>query len=1211
MEDRMLESDNNRNLLVIKASAGSGKTYRLAQEYIRHLLFTRAEDGTLMPRRTAGDTRQLNAHRQLLAITFTNKATDEMKERIVAELYNLSQPDTRSDYLAGFIDETGLSEDAMRDLARQALNELLFDYSYFNVSTIDSFFQTILRNFARELDRDFNYDIQLEEDYAVRVAVHKFLLALGREGMPTQVNDWVQDYQRHLIRGDAERKNWKFFDDGGDLNKFAKQINTELFRDSMEDIRKYLGRVEDGVFRPDFSRIRRFEHSMAEVVKRIEDEVQLTMDELKAALQPLASTLWTGRSFHSFMAKDGTEPLPKKSWEEITEKKVLNQFGKNKPDEVTVNRLMDLVARHFRAREEIGFFRHIRDNLGLLGMLAMIDLFLEDYRHETNTILIGDTNELIGTVLASGSDFVYERVGTTIAHFMIDEFQDTSSKQYENFKELIRESLSHKHFNMLIGDAKQSIYRFRNVDPTVFRDKVERDFGPYITDGRQPSDDDADGSQPSSVNYRSSRHIIDFNNRLFVFMRNLFGDRPTVVSTYADIVQAMPDNIDNDKVPGYVRLMTGNYRGCLNDPLVATTLPPDFEQPAGDDADVDVLTVLPGYLLKLHERYDWKSIGILVNKNKEGDKIVDCILNYNKRTTGEKINIVSGESLLLNNSPIIRRIIAMLRFIDISQYGAVEEDADDTDERDSLARRIAAKRESDRRLYTSLSRFIKALADHPDASPRENGLLLSQSLATTTPDEEDLSRDDLLEHLLPPAGELTTLVSIVETIIAHFKNDQASASGGKRGDVDREAAFLLAFQDAVMQFSSMRNGGSVREFLKYWDEKKGTLAVNSASNDDAIEIMSIHKAKGLEFDCVVIPYADWELDGNSRERAYWMPRGVFRDVLHSLDDETYQQLDVDDVPPLLHVDKASTVNLFNDRRLGAQASAFVAKQVDDVLIDNLNKTYVAMTRPRSELHVFAKGKDSSVAGPLAQFASQGGALAPMAMVQDWYEMGVPPTRDDFEALREAKRRAKALKPGRDTRREVSHEIIGGYTVNDVPVQLQVNVENASSPRIKAGIRLHSLLSQIRDRNDVDRVIASGIKHGTITDDPSDPCSIDSINSHVRGPIMADAGRVAAWFDPVNKVYSERTITSASDSLWDEDGIENLRPDRIIRRPDGTMLVIDYKSGNRCDKDYLSKMNRYIAKLRLIFPGVPIAGRIWYVTHDLILDEKGQKMKVQD
>ena len=178
----MMEKNDNhsRNLLVIKASAGSGKTYRLALEYIRHLLFT-TSDGSdhLVARRAAGDTRPLNAHRNLLAITFTNKATDEMKERIVAELYRLSQPGVKSDYLADFMQESQLNEPAVRSLARLALNELLFDYSNFNVSTIDSFFQTILRNFARELDRDFNYDIQLDEDYAVRVAVHNFLLSLG------------------------------------------------------------------------------------------------------------------------------------------------------------------------------------------------------------------------------------------------------------------------------------------------------------------------------------------------------------------------------------------------------------------------------------------------------------------------------------------------------------------------------------------------------------------------------------------------------------------------------------------------------------------------------------------------------------------------------------------------------------------------------------------------------------------------------------------------------------------------------------------------------------------------------------------------------------------------------------------------------------------------------------------------------------------------
>ena len=222
-------TDNTpRNLLVMKASAGSGKTYRLALEYIRHLLFTVADDRvTLIPRRPKGDTRQLNAHRQLLAITFTNKATDEMKQRIVNELYRLSQPGLKSDYLEGFVDESHLDEDTVRGLVRQALNELMLDYSNFNVSTIDSFFQSILRNFARELDRDFNYDIQLEEDYAVRVAVHNFLLSLGKDGKPSQIDKWVQDYQRHLLRGDAESKSWKFFDDAGSciwLNRESRRL---------------------------------------------------------------------------------------------------------------------------------------------------------------------------------------------------------------------------------------------------------------------------------------------------------------------------------------------------------------------------------------------------------------------------------------------------------------------------------------------------------------------------------------------------------------------------------------------------------------------------------------------------------------------------------------------------------------------------------------------------------------------------------------------------------------------------------------------------------------------------------------------------------------------------------------------------------------------------------------------------------------------------
>ena len=1195
--------DHQRNLLVIKASAGSGKTYRLAKEYIRHLLFTIGTDGkTLVPRRGSRGEALVNAHRQLLAITFTNKATDEMKQRIVDELYRLSRPDDESDYLDDFMRESGLDEDELRNMSRLALNELLFDYSNFNVSTIDSFFQTILRNFARELDRDFNYDIQLEEKYAVRVAVHNFLLSLGREGHLSQVDQWVKEYQNHLIHGDVKKKRWKFFDDGGELLDFAMQINNELFRSRMDDIRSYLGSVDqEGVYRSDFSKIRQFKHLMHDAVQQTEESIQDGLSQLRDALAPFDGVM--KYSLKNWYAKGELVPLTD-TLQDADEDKIRTQFTKgNVPDDVTVERIYGLVRRHFMIRTTADFLKHIENNLGLLGMLAMIDLFLEEYRHESNSILISDTNELIGAVLESGSEFVYERVGTTISHFMIDEFQDTSTKQYENFRGLLSESLSNGNFNMLIGDAKQSIYRFRNADLSVFREKVANDFRQDITGG-EPLDSSQSGKLPTSTNYRSSRHIIEFNNGLFEFMRDAYQEFPTVVDTYADVEQAMPGDIDERKLPGYVRLITDNYRLLLNDEDIKAAMPDGFN--TEEDNDVDVLTVLPGYLLKLHQRFDWGQIGILVNKNKEGNKVVDCILEYNKNTTGEKISIISGESLLLNNSPIIRRIIAMLRFIDISQYGVDEEsETDETSGEDNPAlKAFNEKRKSDQRLYTALNEFIKAVSHHPEATPLENGTLLAQSLTDIMTDEEtadDRSQfEQMLTRLLPKDGELTTLVSIIETIIAQLKSDETGTS-----DVDSETVFLMALQDEVLRFSSMRNGGSVREFLKYWDEKKGSLAVSSAETNNAINIMSIHKAKGLEFDCVILPYANWEIDDNSREDSYWMPQEAFLDALASLP-VGKQAVDAAIVPPMLHVNKKQVISLNGYGLLQGRAKAFVEKQQADVLIDNMNKTYVAMTRPCTELHIFAQGGDITVAPLLIEFATS--QMTPVEGCAGWFEKGCMSTREEMLALRE-----KNARCGQDLDQEPNHEqqYITGYTAGAIPKGLLVKVEHASGKQIKAGLRIHSLLSAVNDRDDIDRVIAQGVKHGVITTDPDDLCNLDNVKKHVRQPMMDQGNPVHAWFDPANKVYSERTITSASHSLWDDDGVENLRPDRIIRRPDGTLIVIDYKSGERRDKKYCAQVKRYIAKLHAIFPGTPITGRIWYITLNTILDESGKELNMNE
>ena len=1211
--------DHKRNLLVIKASAGSGKTYTLAKEYIKHLLFSTSEDGTdrIVPRRHQGDTRPLNAHRLLLAITFTNKATDEMKSRIVNELHHLAQPGVDSDYLHGFMNESGLDELSIRALARQALNELLFDYSNFNVSTIDSFFQSILRNFARELDRDFNYDIQLDEKYAVRSATHSFLLTLGRAPVVTAVDKWVKEYQRHLINEKAKTKQWKFFrDDGGNLSEFASIINSEEFRGKMDEIRSYLGSVdENGEFVSDFSRIQRFKAWINHQIEAQEERIVQSDAELIQYLAPMASALKGALSnFYEKGVYAAKSPL-----KDADETKIASQFRKGQePDNSVIAHITGLVARHFNGERLIAFLQAIGDNLGLLGMLGMIDVHLERFRHETNSILIGDTNELIGTVLESGSAFVYERVGSSISHFMIDEFQDTSSKQYDNFKGLLHESLASGNFNMLIGDAKQSIYRFRNADPTVFREKVDQDFQNDITDGLDDNSRPAPGA-PTSTNYRSSRHIIEFNNSLFEHITRHYADQPTISGTYQDYLQAMPDNIDEKKLPGFVRLYTDKYHELANDGFIHNILAEQGDLPGEGEPlnGIDTLKLLPAYLLQLHQRYRWGQIGILVYTNSDGQQVVQRILEYNQRTSGEQIKVISGESLLLNNSPMIRRIIAMLRFIDACQFTASEDTSDDevSDEVKAIRENIKRKLLNDQRLYAGLSRFIQAIAAQPqqaDLTPAEAGTILMQCLdavGTSCGNEENTPSDEFahtLSELLPGNGELATLTSIIETIIAHFKREAGKGANLEEGEPDRETAFLMAFQDAVSQFCSQHNGGSVREFLRYWDEKKDILAMSNDENGDSVNVMTIHKAKGLEFDCVVLPFANWQIDGNYREDKYWVTRDTFIDALSGL------PLDGDlpepeAVPPLVRIDANVTSQLIEQSIIGGKMRDHVVKSVTDATIDNLNKTYVAMTRPCIEMHIFCgteldRKRHNDMKSLLTAFAQGSGLMTPITLsdgsADSWFEYGQPSTADEIAAFKRSQEKKDQGEPPLSLP-------ITRYAVSDIPAQLRVRSENVSSAHIKAGVRLHSLMSRIGDRDDVERIIAQGLKHGTINREGNDLCSLASVNAHVREPIMDERCRVSAWFDPANKVYSERTITMASSQA--RDGIENRRPDRIVLRPDGRLLVIDYKTGQRDDKRYYRQVKQYISKLRDMGMADVIDGRIWYIAHDTIIDENGNEL----
>ena len=285
----------------------------------------------------------------------------------------------------------------------------------------------------------------------------------------------------------------------------------------------------------------------------------------------------------------------------------------------------------------------------------------------------------------------------------------------------------------------------------------------------------------------------------------------------------------------------------------------------------------------------------------------------------------------------------------------------------------------------------------------------------------------------------------------------------------------------------------------------------------------------------------------------------------------------------------------------------MAKRITDATIDNLNKTYVAMTRPCIEMHIFCgtdrdRGSHNDLKPLLNDFASTIEKMRPVELagntVNNWYEYGTPSTSGEIAAYKQSQNK-------KDQRTAPVDVPITRYNVSDIPPELRVRVENASSSHIKAGIRLHSLMSRIGNRDDLERVIAQGIKRGTITRNEDDLCSMDSVKAHVLNPIMDERCRVAAWFDPSNKVYSERTITTASSEA--EDGIENLRPDRIVRLPDGRLLVIDYKTGQRKDRRYCRQVASYIEKLRAMGFGNDIEGRIWYIAFDIISDENGNEL----
>lgn len=601
-------------LLIYKASAGSGKTFTLAVEYIKHLI--------LYPR----------AYKQILAVTFTNKATAEMKERILSQLYGIWTEDKESEvYLNRIMEDIKLSANEIRNAAGEALTNMLHDYSHFRVETIDSFFQSVMRNLARELELSPNLNIELSQDEVLNESVDSMIEKLQPD---SPILAWLLDYINERIAND---KRWNVSDE---IKKFGKNIFNEEYIEKGVELRERLRNPEN---------IREYKKKlnllMEEALREMEgycdkfDEIlannALAPEDLKGGKNGI------GSYFNKIRKGDLSEKIRNATAEKCLddESHWATKTSKHYADilSLAASTLVPLLRETEEARRQnnitVNSCRLSLQHINKLQLLAGIDEEVRNLNKEKNRFLLSDTNALLHHLIKNDdSSFVFEKIGSSIRNVMIDEFQDTSRMQWGNFRMLLIEGLSQGARSLIVGDVKQSIYRWRNGDWGILNG-----LNDYI-------DNFPIKVKTLVTNRRSEANIIRFNNEFFTESVNYLNNKQIedlnipceqLQKAYQDVIQESPKSEEK----GYVKV---------------SFLEPDDEY---DYTEVTLKSLAEEVTHLLDKGVKLNDIAILVRKNKSIPRIAEY---FDKEMN---CKIVSDEAFRLSASLAIGMMMDALRYL--------------------------------------------------------------------------------------------------------------------------------------------------------------------------------------------------------------------------------------------------------------------------------------------------------------------------------------------------------------------------------------------------------------------------------------------------------------------------------------------------------------------------------------------------------------------
>lgn len=1135
------------SLIVYRASAGSGKTYTLALKYISLALKSGSKGFT-----------------HVLAVTFTNKATGEMKDRILENLYGLSRG-LDANFLEDVKEITKLSEQEIQRKSTEMLCYIMNDFDHFRVETIDSFFQSLLTNLAFELGLTRGFKVDLDDKRVISIAVERILRRIDQE----EKNGLRRIVKESLIRSLEDGNSW---DIAKDLKAFAgKNLFKSEYVNNEKNITDLLNngglrKIKESIFKS-WSVLKEEKEKALQFVEQWVSDAEGDSSWKKQVVSAV-------KTFCGYVRKNkGTLTSTVKKAAEDKDALLKNPGCDEaldvKAQQVSdyLEKLVDFYDNGERYGRPYNTCQLAVENLDTLAFMGAISEEINRIVLEENTTLLAKTPLLFKNLVKDDIDqsFVFERAGTTFKHIMIDEFQDTSRVQWNNFEHLIKESKAQGEESLVVGDIKQSIYRWRGGDWNIlhgFKDKKDDTFVKNLY-----------------TNYRSKPIVVRFNNVFFTKAAYILDQKENSWS--------VPANWLNEK-DGYFVKADNSSDGGNDDNIEFCNLyndttqhiKPQYDKPEfinsgyvrlqtfeNSITDEEIMAEVFDKVVELKQKYniDFDKMKMLVRTNNEGVKLIDY---FAKRCEEEGVDIklTSNEAYLFNASPALNALIFAMKRL--------------------LAPQDDLQRELFERYYNLLCEKAGKQAFFEDVKNDVEALLQDNEAL------DEIKSSPLYDLVMTMVQKLR-----LHDLLVKIDEESKAAKDGLG-----QSAYLFSFLDKVVDYLN-DNSSDLKEFLDYWDETLSSQSITSNSND-AIEILTIHKAKGLAGHTVLIPFAGFSFVKNGRDGMIWCnPKDM------SDDSEVKAQLSN---LGLIPIKTAASTKVKN-----SDFKCFYDKELKQMTIDELNSLYVAFTRAKENMFIWSKEPSRNSSEPNAfmlinkfiddcQVPVEG---SEKNRVVEFGQLEYCANEEDDKEKRIVNPFSEDLKPPKvdvmieqnnllDLQfcqsKKAANFLFEAKDPNDISEEGKKQVQQ--NHYIETGVLMHQMMSLINRAEDVDRAYQQMVYDGLIAEGDS---QFLSLKRELKEQIATDK-MVKSWFDGTYENFNEKTILLEvkEDSSKAKIERKTKRADRVMVSKDKA-IVVDYKFGNHeMNEAYKVQVQEYMEIIEKLL-GLPTEGYLWYVyTNDV-------------